>query len=304
MGLKPESPKIDLDRIECEPDQKSSMKRITPILSASDLLELHHNKDLFIVDAGSGPTAKENYLKKHLEGALYVDLNDDLSNIKDDASQGGRHPLPTLEQFSETLSNLGIRKTSHVIIYDMNHGANAAARFWWMLRAIGHEMVQVLNGGQQAAEQIGFPMSSNIEKKPGSNYVISDWSLPIAEMDEVEFAIHSQEKAIIDVRGTNRYQGIEEPIDLIAGHIPNAINIPYSENLDDNGCFRSPEGLKNKYKELIKNSDTNNTIIHCGSGVTACHTILAMDYAGIPIPKLYVGSWSEWSRNNKDMITQ
>ncbi len=279
------------------------MHPLSPIINASELLELCKKEELILVDAGSGSEAKNNFLKNHLEGAVYIDLNNDLSNIKDNASIGGRHPLPTPEQFSETLSQLGLSKTSHVIIYDMNWGANAAARFWWMLKSIGHDLVQVLNGGQQAAEQIGFPMSSNREELPKSHYKVTEWVLPVAEMDEVELASNSEEYTIVDVRGENRYQGIEEPIDLIAGHIPNAINIPYSENLDENGKFKSPIELLKNYNELFKTYNAHNTIIHCGSGVTACHTILAMDYAGMMTPKLYVGSWSEWSRNNKAMVT-
>ena len=278
------------------------MSSLSPIINASELLELCKKEELILVDAGSGSEAKNNFLKNHLEGAVYIDLNDDLSNIKDNASIGGRHPLPTPEQFSETLSQLGLCKTSHVVVYDMNRGANAAARFWWMLKSIGHDLVQVLNGGQQAAEQIGFPMTSNIEERPKSHYKITDWVLPIVEMDEVELASISEEYTIVDVRGENRYQGIEEPIDLIAGHIPNAINIPYPENLDENGKFKSPIELFKKYSELFNVYNAQNTIIHCGSGVTACHTILAMDYAGMMVPKLYVGSWSEWSRNNKAMV--
>jgi len=280
------------------------MSFITPIIDASKLLTIHSKEGLILVDAGSGSVAKENYLKMHLNGAIYIDLNDDLSCIKDDASIGGRHPLPSPEQFSETLSKSGISNSSHVVIYDMSRGANAASRFWWMLKSIGHEQVQVLNGGQQAAEQIGFPMSSSIESKPRSHYNVNDWTLPIAEMNEVELASHSEKYTIVDVRGKNRYHGIEEPIDLIAGHIPNAINIPYTENLDDHGNFKSPEKLRKKYSVLLKDSNVNNTIIHCGSGVTACHTILAMVHAGLNIPKLYVGSWSEWSRNNKAMVTK
>ena len=278
------------------------MSSIKPIINASELIEIRNKKGLILIDAGSGPMAKENYLNNHLEGALYVDLNDDLSFIREDPTQGGRHPLPTPEQFSNTLSSLGINTTSHVIIYDMNRGANAAARFWWMLKSIGHDLVQVLNGGQQAAEHAGFPMSSTIENLPKGNYCISDWSFPIADMNEVELASSSDDYIIIDVREQNRYKGLEEPIDLIAGHIPNAINIPYTENLDEDGNFKSSEELMNKYRDQLKDSSANNTIIHCGSGVTACHTILALNHAGMNIPKLYVGSWSEWSRNNKVMI--
>jgi len=121
----------------------------------------------------------------------------------------------------------------------------------------------------------------------------------LANIDEVEKASNSQDYLIIDVRESARYNGEYEPIDLISGHIPNAINIPFSTNLDENGLFLSPEILREKYKNIIDNKKSNEIIVHCGSGVTACHTLLAMAYAGFEIPKLYVGSWSEWSRNGK-----
>lgn len=121
----------------------------------------------------------------------------------------------------------------------------------------------------------------------------------MATINEVEKASVLQNGLIIDVRETSRFIGEIEPIDLISGHIPNAINIPFSTNLDEKGLFLSSEKLKGKYKNVFESNDSKTIIVHCGSGVTACHTLLAMDYAGFEIPKLYVGSWSEWSRNNK-----
>lgn len=279
--------------------------KTSPIINVSELTELHNTEQLIIVHAGSGAETKEYYHQYHLESALYVDLDTDLSNIKDDASKGGRHPLPTPEQFSETLNKLGINENSQVVIYDTNSGANSAARFWWMLRSAGHQKAQVLNGGQQEAERMGFPMSSMVDRifESGS-FRMNEWKFPQANIDEVEEASKSQERIIIDVRSKERYKGIEEPIDLIAGHIPTAISIPLSENLDKNGLFKSPEELRSIYKPVLKDTDEKGHIIHCGSGVTACHTILAMAYAAMKIPKLYVGSWSEWSRNNKEMITK
>jgi len=277
---------------------------ISPIIKSNVLLDLYQKEKIIIIDAGSGNIAKKNYQKKHLESALFVDLNIDLSDIKEDASIGGRHPLPTLEQFSETLSDLGITEKSHVVIYDTNGGANSAARFWWMLRSAGHQKVQVLNGGQQEAERAGFPMSSKVVKRnENGTYRINEWKLSQAEINEVEKASKSHKRIIIDVRSPERYNGLEEPFDLIAGHIPSAINIPFYENLDKNGFFKNPVELRSIYEPIIKDSDENNIIIHCGSGVTACHTLLAIAHAGLKMPKLYVGSWSEWSRSNKEMIT-
>ena len=273
----------------------------SPVIEASALLQLLNTENLVLIDAGN----KTNYLQKHLSGSLFVDLNTDLADIKEDLSIGGRHPLPKIENFSKTLSSLGITAKSHVVVYDDKAGANAASRFWWMLKSIGHEKVQVLNGGIQAAEAMGFPMSSNEEIAAKTDLCKFDhWKWQIAEIDEVETASADANKIVIDVRDAARYNGEVEPIDLIAGHIPGAINVPFTTNLDKNGLFLSPTELKLKYEKILGQKKSEDIIVHCGSGVTACHTLLALAYAGLGIPKLYVGSWSEWSRNNKAIATK
>lgn len=274
---------------------------MNPILNPSALLQLEPSSYI-LIDASAG--SKSRYDEQHLAGAQYVDLDKDLADIKPDAANGGRHPLPTLEKFAETLGNLGIDAQSHVIIYDDKNGANAAARLWWMLRAIGHEKVQVLDGGFQAALTLGFPVNAERQTpnaKP--NYPVLSWQLPVTNINEVE-AAGKKGDLIIDVRSKERYDGITEPIDLIAGHIPGATNIPFTENLDEKGFFLSPDVLKQKYNSFLADIEPEKVIVHCGSGVTACHTLLAMAYAGLPIPNLYVGSWSEWSRNGKEMVVK
>jgi thiosulfate/3-mercaptopyruvate sulfurtransferase len=275
------------------------MQKLSPIIQPTELTNLNSN-DFVLIDASAG--SKTRYNENHLAGALYIDLNTDLANIQDFAV-GGRHPLPTVEQFVAVLKRFGIDKNTHVIIYDDKNSSNAAARFWWMLKSIGHEKVQVLNGGFNAAINAGFPTSSKVEEpKVAEDYKITNWNLPLADINEVEIASKTKNQTIVDVRDANRFAGLTEPIDLIAGHIPNAINIPFTENLDENGLFLAPSILKEKYAKALADTKSANIIVHCGSGVTACHMLLAMDYAGLEIPKLYVGSWSEWSRNNKDMI--
>lgn len=275
----------------------------SPIIEVHELLKLYNSDNLIIIDARSGINAKSNYDENHLKGAIFIDLNTQLAEIKDDLSIGGRHPLPTLKNFVQTISDLGITPESHVIIYDDKNGSNASSRFWWMLKAIGHNNAQVLNGGIQAAKKWNLPMSSNQEIPYKTKYKkVGEWQLQIAEIKEVEESSKSLNHLIIDVREPERFNGENEPIDLIAGHIPNAINIPFTENLDENGFFLTPNILKIKYEKVFNNLKPQNIIVHCGSGVTACHTLLAIAYAGLEIPKLYVGSWSEWSRNNKDMV--
>ena len=276
-----------------------------PIIEIEELMLIHLDENVLLFDVGNGKAAQENYRAEHLLGARFIDLNETLSNIKSDYAQGGRHPLPELEAFSITLGELGISENTHLVLYDDKFGANAAARFWWMLKSIGHEKVQVLNGGFAHAKKSNFPMSSSVESPniASGTYPMNTWLLPMIQMEQVDAVLEHDDFCIIDVREFVRYSGQTEPIDLIAGHIPGAINIPFTENLNPMGLFLSPRELKSKYEGLFQKFDVTQMLVHCGSGVTACHTLLAMDYAGLPIPNLYVGSWSEWSRNNKKMIT-
>ncbi|MFP7656648.1 sulfurtransferase [Chryseobacterium proteolyticum] len=274
---------------------------MSPIISASQLRNLE-TQNLIILDARVGKDIYQSYLEKHIKGARFINLDTDLAEIGEDAAFGGRHPLPGIEEFGRTLAALGISEDSHVVIYDDKNGTNAAARAWWMLRSFGLKEVQVLDGGFQAAEREGVECASGEEvyekTAPMQN---QRWLLPTSSLEDVENELINNSSTVIDVRDAYRYKGESESIDLIAGHIPGAINIPFSENLDENGNFLKPEVLKEKYSKLLKDK-SQNLIIHCGSGVTACHTILALDYAGLPIPDLYVGSWSEWSRREGKKI--
>ncbi|MFN8278682.1 MAG: sulfurtransferase [Saprospiraceae bacterium] len=274
---------------------------ISPLITIEELLLIYKNSNVLIFDASSGKDAQSNYEKEHLEGAFFIDLNTQLAEIQQDLSLGGRHPLPSTADFSRILTEFGVTKNTHIIIYDDNNGSNASARFWWMLKSAGHAKVQVLNGGLNSAKKKHFPMTSHREiiNTAAEPYPIQQWLLPTITLNKVERISENPDYLVIDVRDKIRYDGIYEPIDLIAGHIPGAINIPYSENLDEEGLFLSPAVLKEKYNKFFEDKRPENTIIHCGSGVTACHTLLALDYAGLEIPRLYVGSWSEWSRNNK-----
>ena len=274
------------------------MQNLSPIIEVDELMQISENQNLRIFDVRTGSNAKENYIKKHLEYSVFVDLNSDLAEI-DDPKNGGRHPLPKFEDFIKILGELGIDKNSHIVIYDDKNGANAAARFWWMLRAVGHKKVQVLNGGLPVAQNQNYPLSSVEEYYPETKYIsdYQDWQLPQVWIDDVKKASQDSDSMIVDVRESQRFDGIMEPIDLVAGHIPNAQNFPFIDNLDEKGLFKSPEVLRNLYSELFDKYEKSKIIFHCGSGVTACHSLLALDYAGFDIPNLYVGSWSEWSRN-------
>jgi thiosulfate/3-mercaptopyruvate sulfurtransferase len=225
----------------------------SPLIKPNELIEVKKSGDFVLIDACFG---REKYLESHLEGALHVDLNSELSDIQEDVAIGGRHPLPEPDVFCQLLANLGISPSSHVVVYDDKSGSNAAARFWWMLKALGHEKIQVVDGGKDAAIKSGYPVKSGLEtaKKEGF-YPVKPWSLPLANIEELDKASRNEKIVIIDVRETERYLGKKEPIDLIAGHIPGAINIPFMDNLDENGNFHSPELLKRQYSNVLKDKD-------------------------------------------------
>ena len=271
---------------------------MNPLIEVTELQEIA-DPNLIIIDASGSPDAKTSFEEEHIPGAVFMSLNEDLSAI-DDPAKGGRHPLPHPEKFGKTLSQFGISIHSHVVAYDHLGGGNAAARLWWMLKAQGHKRVQVLDGGFQAWKAAGNTILSGLSKPRSieTPYPTGDWQLGIIDLKNVIQASSDSSKIIIDVREGFRYDGEGEPIDLVAGHIPNAINIFFKDNLTKNGSIKSAEELKELYHPITDKLKKNEVIVHCGSGVTACHSILALAHAGLPLPMLYVGSWSEWSRNN------
>jgi thiosulfate/3-mercaptopyruvate sulfurtransferase len=277
-------------------------ERDSPLIDATTLLKMRGDVDLVLVDANGAPDARRTYDDHHLEGAVFADINTHLAEVGPDAAQGGRHPLPSSGKFVSSLTTLGISPDSYVVVYDDKNGANAAARLWWMLKAIGHEHVQVLDGGYQSAVAAGFPFTREVNSpKKVAPYPFREYRLSLSSMTEVDNARLDPGAIVVDVRDPDRFNGIKEPIDLIAGHIPGAVNIPFTSNLNDKGKFLSPDELRTKYQRVFGAISPSRVIVHCGSGVTACHTLLALDYAGMEVPSLYVGSWSEWSRNENPL---
>lgn len=266
----------------------------TPLLSPAELAEL---ADVVLLDTRATP---EHYDAGHLRNAIYANLESDLSTAKSedhDPSHGGRHPLPALDAWCEKVGAWGITPETDVVVYDDQSGANAAARAWWMLRAIGHERVTVLDGGFQAAVDAGLPMTTDVPSvAPKPPYPAAEWTRPTVSRDEVNKLRHDPSWIIVDVRSGERFRGETEPIDPIAGHIPGAVNLFFGENLRA-GRFKPAEMLRAQYKHFLGGRAGEKVIVHCGSGVTACHTLLALEAAGIEGASLYVGSWSEWCRN-------
>jgi thiosulfate/3-mercaptopyruvate sulfurtransferase len=246
--------------------------------------------DLVILDART-PQA---YAAGHVRGALHADLETQLSSASEngDAARGGRHPLPPLDRWLRQVEAWGIGPSTRVLVYDDQGGANAAARVWWMLRAIGHADVQVVP--QEDVERCASEPVTRVRDARTSN--VTEWQLPTANLRQVEMLRRDPTWRVLDVRSTPRFRGETEPIDPVAGHIPGAINLPFTENLE-NGHFKSAAALRRMYHDLLGTVPPERVIVHCGSGVTACHTLLALHKAGLQGASLYVGSWGEWCRN-------
>ena len=271
------------------------------IIQLRQALDLATRGDTVIIDARGGADALARFENGHLDGALFVDLETDLSDKSISAEEGGRHPLPSVQDFGRFLGTLGIKPETSVLIYDDKKGAMAAARFWWMLKAVGHDQAFVISGGLDALVASEIPLSTDTLTlvSETEDYPVSEWIWPTVTSEEVAAAAADEDYVVIDVRENFRYRGDSEPIDLVAGHIPGAINIPYIENMGSDGQFLSVEELTQKYETALGDKDPANIVVHCGSGVTACHTLLALEEAGISGASLYVGSWSEWSRNDR-----
>lgn len=269
----------------------------SPLISASDLAALKDKVRLL----DCRPAA--SFEAGHLPGALHADLERDLSRAAEadfDPSQGGRHPLPDLRDWRDTLGRWGITPDTAVVCYDDQGGANAAARAWWMLRSLGHERVRVLDGGLAAAIGAGMTLTPDIAAPASAPpYPASHWQWTTVDIGVVEKLARHPDWTVLDVRSAPRYRGETEPIDPVAGHIPGAENLPYTEHLETDGHFKSFEALRALYGHL----DPTRLVVHCGSGVTACHTLLALDAAGLPGGTLFVGSWGEWCRSERPRAT-
>jgi thiosulfate/3-mercaptopyruvate sulfurtransferase len=251
--------------------------------------------DLAAPDAG-----RQAYLQQHIPTARYADLNLDLSAPVSAAS--GRHPLPTPERIARRLTELGVGDATQVIAYDESNGA-FAARAWWLLRWLGHLRVAVLDGGMKAWVTAGGALESG---EPGPNTRVSGARAPfIARIDpnavistpELIGALADPRHLLVDARAPERFAGTVEPIDAVAGHIPGALNHPFNANLSADGRFLPRAELERLWRERLAGKAPVDVIAMCGSGVTACHNLLALELAGLGGARLYAGSWSEWIRD-------
>ena len=274
---------------------------MNPLITTNQLQELlNSGADVLICDCrfdlAQISAGREAYAKGHIPGAIYVDLDTDLSGSK--TGTNGRHPLPKPEDWATTRQRLGIAPDTHVIAYD-SQGSAFASRLWWMLRAIGHDKVQVLDGGLESWKgQLSTATLSPapLEKKPEP---VAYHGLVL--VDELLDNLASQRKTVIDARSPDRFHGQNETLDPVAGHIPGSLNRFFKNNLEGSE-FKSPEILQKEYSDLLGNIPASDVIHSCGSGVTACVNLLAMEQAGLGGSLLYAGSWSEWCADPKRPI--
>jgi thiosulfate/3-mercaptopyruvate sulfurtransferase len=277
---------------------------ISPLISAEELLTIKSSPDLILIDARSSKDAENNYNQQHLAHALFAPLEYCWSAPVINAREGGRHPLPSFSDLQKTAEKLGIHPNSKIVIYDDQNSAMAAARAWWVLTSAGHPSVQVINGGLSAAIKVGYPIESQTPPLPArGSWIPTSWILPTEELKDILENPSSSRHPLIDVRDADRYRGEREPIDPIAGHIPGAFNLPYTELFTEEGYFHSKDILQNKIRNTIPHP-VDSVRVHCGSGVTAAVMVLAFTYLNNTIPHLYVGSWGEWCRNDLPIATR
>ncbi|WP_282278143.1 sulfurtransferase [Stenotrophomonas sp. PS02297] len=233
------------------------------------------------------------YAAGHLPDAVYADLNRDLSDL---SRQGhGRHPLPDSEAFAATLGRWGIGADTQVVVYDAGDGSMAAARLWWLLRLIGHRRVAVLDGGLAAWQAAGQPVVADETRVPALPPYPGHFDLAqVAAADEIAARLAQEPGWLIDARAGERYRGEVEPLDRVAGHVPGALNRPFALNLRD-GRFRPAAELRAELEPLLGAHAPGEAVMMCGSGVTACHLLLAFEIAGLPGARVFADSWSGWS---------
>jgi thiosulfate/3-mercaptopyruvate sulfurtransferase len=282
----------------------------TTLISAEQLMALQQSgKRLMVFDCSfdlmAPSTGEQQYRERHIPGAVYANLDTALSDkgmpdahgkhhTPADAASGGRHPLPSREKFAFWLSKVGFANDMQAVAYD-RQGANYCGRLWWMLKWMGHDAVALLDGGLQAWEAAGGATASGEEPAHfQSNFVPGEPLVKLVGTADVLAGLGQPGRTLIDARGAPRYRGEVEPIDPVAGHIPGALNRPFTQNMGEDGRFKTPAQLRAEFDTLLAGRDPASVVLHCGSGVSAVPNVLAMELAGLGRPALYAGSWSEW----------
>ena len=265
-------------------------------LISTDVLAAHLDGGWAVIDCrydlSNAGWGLEQYTRSHIPGAVYASLSHDMSGAADGTN--GRHPLPSAAACAATFSRLGVASGTQVVAYDQDSGMYAS-RLWWMLRYLGHDSVAVLDGGWAKWTRENRPVTSGTEHRAASVFeprVREEMRLSVAD---VEARIDDPSVLLVDARAPERFEGASEPIDRLPGHIPGAANHFFRTNLDENGTMRAPGELRGMFDALLRSRTPDQVVMYCGSGVTACQNLLAMEHAGLPGARLYPGSWSEWS---------
>ena len=263
-----------------------------PLAGAGWLREHSNDRDLRVIDFRwylQGRNGHDEYLRGHIPGAVFVDLE-----AVTGKEGGGRHPLPTAAQFEAEMRRAGVGDRTTVVVYD-DSGGSIAARLWFLLEWFGHRSQRVLDGGLQAWDG---PLSTDVPRVPAGDFHAGEPErsrvLDVAAVRELKGV------PLLDARAPERYRGEKEPIDPKAGHIPGALSAPWTDNLGPDGRFKAPEDLRRRFADL---GAVGGAVAYCGSGVNACHELLAMRVAGLPDARLYAGSWSDWSSRDLPVAT-
>ena len=259
-------------------------------------------------DLSQPRAGRDRYLASHIPGAIYADLDESLSarhgmpgahgvltaSGADAPASGGRHPLPNRERFAMWLSSIGMGNDMQAVVYDRN-GCNYCGRLWWMLKWAGHENVAVLDGGLQAWQATGGAINTGEEPAHfQSNFLLGAELASLVDTPTVATRLGSPVQTLIDARAAPRFRGEVEPLDPVAGHIPGALNRPFTDNFNAEGKFKPAAQLKSEFAALLGDRSPNTVVHHCGSGVSALPNLIAMEFAGLGRGGLYAGSWSEW----------
>lgn len=268
----------------------------TTLISTGELAAQLDNPDWTIVDARftlrEPDRGERDYRTAHIPGAVYAHLDRDLSSPQI-MGQTGRHPLPPLETLTARLGDWGIDARTQVIVYD-DAGGMIAGRLWWMLRWLGHDAAALLDGGWPRWQQEGRPVCAGVETRAPRRFEAHLRPELVATAEEIEARLGSPDLHLFDARAADRFRGENETLDPVGGHIPGAVSAPYVENLRPDGLMLPPDQLAARFEGLLGDAPAAEAIFYCGSGVSAAHDVLATQHAGLPMPRLYVGSWSDW----------
>lgn len=268
-----------------------------PLISAAELAKIAERDDVIVVDCRhqlvDPDSGNRAWQQGHISGAIHANLDRDLSDL--DKPGLGRHPLPDAPDFMRWLASIGWTPTKHIVAYDDAGGALAASRLWWMLRLIGHGKAQVLDGGLAAWIRAGGQLDTSVRDIVASEPQECTWATDqLVDAQSLKRTLADQSTLLIDARAEPRYRGEVEPIDKVPGHVPGALNRPFSANLGDEGLFKSSSQLREEWLAIINGRDVTSVVHMCGSGITACHNLLAMEHAGLSGSRMYAPSWSGW----------